>query len=216
MMNIPYSLIGVLFFCVFSITAWPQSQSSQRLLEDCEIAQKFYLPSSQKVLCNDTYLFFGPNLPNESFPQADPDQPLRVAAFNLYHLGNDQGWLKDLTLVAQIMNQWDIVGTTEMMPLPAKDGHDFNVRLSQALHENTIDPELKGMAYRSFKVSGYISLLLELQALDPSWSLIMSSHPQGEGTHAEAAGYYYRANQVQLLPTPLCAKAINEDRKSVV
>ena len=48
---------------------------------------------------------------------------IRIGTFNLFHMGDNQSSLKNFKVVAKIMNQWDIVGSQELLPLPGPQAY---------------------------------------------------------------------------------------------
>ncbi|WP_413290108.1 hypothetical protein [Bdellovibrio sp. HCB337] len=129
---------------------------------------------------------------------------LRIGSFNLFHLGDNQAPMKSLSLVAKIINQWDVVGAQEMMPLPGEWAvanqkiYDFLV----ANRANVVFP------HQNWKVTfpGYLALLHELHEIDPSWALILQPSPEGEGTSGEMAGFFYRSSRVRLKDWGYCPR----------
>jgi hypothetical protein len=137
---------------------------------------------------------------------------LRIGTFNLFHLGDNQSSLKNFKVVAQIMNQWDIVGSQELMPLPGPQADSNFVifkLLSQTGHENEFVQ--KNLAVER---PGYLNLLTALRELDPSWALILQSEAEGEGGSGEMAGFYYRQSVVQLREWDYCPIEKAADLKS--
>ena len=138
--------------------------------------------------------------------QKKPDGQIRIASFNAYHLGDEQAIMKNYALVAKMMNQWDIVGTQELMPLPGYWANHNDllasiVKDSQPLEIQVVEP-------------GYYRLLKKLQELDPSWSLILQSMPEGTGPAGEMSGFYYRAQYVQPKKWDYCDLNLSADLKT--
>lgn len=157
--------------------------------DDCDQRELFEKNDKVSWVCTDNYVHIYPLKP---IIQKNP-QKIKIAAFNVYHLGDDQARLKDLNAMAIIMNQWDLIGATEMMPLPMTYA-DENRKLRDVVRGNY----QKLPANWRVMEPGYYKLLKELQSKDPSWSLIFQPMPEGEGSTGELAGFYYRASKVQL------------------
>lgn len=124
--------------------------------------------------------------------QSAQKEKIRIGSFNLFHLGDNQTPLKNFTLVAKIINQWDVVGVQELMPLP-RETSAANRLITIALTQQT------GTLYpNDWRVEspGYLKLLGELRKLDPAWALILQAHPDGEGSAGEMSGFYYRSSAV--------------------
>ncbi len=139
-------------------------------------------------------------------------QNLRIGTFNLFHMGDNQSSLKNYKVVAQIMNQWDIVGSQELMPLPGPqaDSNYVIFKLLSQTGENNIFVQKKLQVERP----GYLNLLSALRELDPSWALILQPEAEGEGGSGEMAGFYYRQSVAQLREWDYCPAAKAADLKS--
>lgn len=128
-----------------------------------------------------------------------PGETLRVANFNVYHLGDDQGRYKSHDIVADMMNQWDVVSAVELMT-PNGDAirHNSVVRKQRELGQESDEVRIR--------LPGYLQLLRQLMQKDPSWSLVMTPSPLKEpgASHAELIGFYYRKSRVELDGTALC------------
>lgn len=137
---------------------------------------------------------------------------VRIGSFNLYHLGDNQPKLKNYNVVANIINQWDIVGAQEFMPLPG-DYADSNARIFELLSKtgNNNDFVQKKL---QVEVPGYLKLLNALRKLDPNWALILQPTAEGEGTSGEMAGFFYRQSVVQLRDWSYCPVEKSTDLKS--
>ncbi|MBC86003.1 MAG: hypothetical protein CL677_02400 [Bdellovibrionaceae bacterium] len=182
-----------------------------------------------KFICDRRqYLLFGPDSGHEYNDRSARYGKLKIASFNLLHLGNLITPYKQLDLIAKMMNQWDIVAALEMKTIPTTSIiHTHNLRVLDRLEE--IQEELKDISrdyelsrvldnqqrkrelieertnqFQSYIFPGYIQLLFALKELDPSWSLIMTAEGQGQGHHQELTGFYYRAKRVKNLATRAC------------
>lgn len=158
-------------------------------LDDCLLSPYVYLRTNDVVTtCTNNYVHFYSTKPRKRVPKTGK---IRIGSFNLFHLGDNQAPLKNFPLMAEVINQWDLVGGQEMMPLPSVWA-ESNARIYEMMLKKNVNLP------RDWTVinPGYINLLRELQILDPSWSLIMQSVPEGEGSTGEMAGFFYRASVV--------------------
>lgn len=137
---------------------------------------------------------------------------IRIGSFNVFHLGDNQASLKNFTLIAKIMNQWDIVGAQELMPLPGPQAVSnqaiFNLLAQTGANNDYVKKNLQ------VERPGYLNLLTELRRLDPSWALIIQSEAEGEGGAGEMAGFYYRQSVVQLREWNYCPAEKAADLRS--
>ncbi len=153
--------------------------------------------------CTKNYLHFFPSqeLRNRNNP-ARPNDQISLGSFNMFHLGDNLSSLKNFSLVAEIVYQCDVVAAQEFMPLP---NDDANLNTKIADHIKRLGPAAKiPFEPWSVRTPGYLSVLIELQKLDSSWSLIMQASPAGEGSTGEMAGYFYRSARVQLAEWKYC------------
>ncbi len=160
-------------------------------LDDCLQSAYIYFQSDDIVSeCTFNYVhFYSAKAPKK--PSRRPSQ-VRIGSFNLYHLGDSLSPMKNLPLMAEIMNQWDLVGAQEMMPLPGMWSAS-NTRIFEMIAK-------KNVKFRdgwTVVTPGYLDLLRALQKLDPNWSLIMQPIPEGQGSTGEMAGFYYRASVIR-------------------
>jgi endonuclease/exonuclease/phosphatase family metal-dependent hydrolase len=125
-------------------------------------------------------------------------QNIHLASFNILHPGMSKTRYKDFKIMAQIINQWDLIGTQELIPITGLD-LDNN---KEVLKNINIKPEFA----QYYRYPGYINLLLELQKLDPTWTLIMSNKAEGsiDSDVKEYTGYFYRQNIIKPIVTKYC------------
>lgn len=129
-------------------------------------------------------------------------QKIRIGSFNLFHMGDHQAPLKNYDLIAKVMNQWDLVGAQELMPLPGE-----LAQANESLYKWMVSQNGKiDVPYSNWQVErpGYLSLLKALRRLDNSWSLIIQALPAGEGATGEMAGFYFRGSAVHLKTWDYC------------
>lgn len=172
-------------------------------LDDCLLHDILYnRDNGIDAHCTKNYVHFFPNENQKNKKnEKRPAKELKVASFNLFHLGDNQAPIKSYAIVASIINQWDIVGGQEMMPLA------FNI----ANENNKLGEAIQGQKSLNFPFEdwsvpapGYLRVLRELQQLDTSWALILQPTSEGEGGAGEMAGFYYRSSIVQLEEWDYC------------
>ena len=105
---------------------------------------------------------------------------------------------KDYAVVAQIINQWDLVALSEMIPVIG-ELLKFNNHAIKAYRNKTITlAELR----QSYFQPGYLKLLRELRKLDPSWGLLLTS--VGQSSVSELYGFFYRSSTVMPEKSQYC------------
>lgn len=171
-------------------------------LDDCMQNSVLYGKTSHLVAeCTGNYVHFYPDDVNPRAAEST-NGDLRIGSFNLFHMGDNQSSMKNFGLVAKIINQWDVVGAQEMMPLPG-EWADANQKIFTLLSANSGKVNFPHENW-SVVMPGYLRLLVELQALDPSWAIILQPVPEGEGTSGEMAGFFYRSKKVRLKEWGYC------------
>ena len=130
---------------------------------------------------------------------------VRIANYNLLHPGTSKALFKDYSLVAKIINHYDIVSGLELL---ATVGHDEqNNKAVLALLKSSPNNQQAAALYRA---PGYLEILFELKKLDPSWSLILS--PRGDsallGSVEELVGFFYRGSTATPTINPHCQEVM--------
>lgn len=163
--------------------------------------KKFVVSKSYQVDCFYHYHHFYKKdiRPSRKVPS------FKMAAANLFHPGNAKTLFKDYALMAEMLNQWDLVTAVELLPVIGKDKH-HNKALLKFLSKPDLTRKEIQEAKTLFRSPGYLKLLTQLQKLDPSWSLILS--PRGEAlkeAHVqELSGFYYRRSKVRPKVNEFC------------
>ena len=167
-----------------------------------------------------------------SYEDAIAQKEVKISAFNVYQSGSTRTEYKDYTLVAKVMNNWDLVGVTELVPIIGiDDRHNqaiidllnkieqegLNPALGEEKSDNveiTIDQKVE-LLKKQYELPGYVKILLELQKLDPSWSLLLQGDEEGAAgaTVHELAGYFYRAKVVRPIQNEYCYQFFKDKRK---
>lgn len=200
----------------------------------CQTIDQLLVRKQFKVGCFSNYQHFGPtSIGTKS------SGPLRIAGYNLLHPGTSKSLFKDYSLVAKIMNKYDVVSGLELLGSVGHDEVNNQAVVSflqdspqlvadlKALIAKTTDAnkvkDLKvklsklvadtNKAYDLYRGPGYFNILMALKKLDPSWALILS--PRGdsalEGSVEEMVGFYYRASTVTPVINPHCNEYKDND-----
>ncbi|MEZ0392406.1 MAG: hypothetical protein ACAH59_09335 [Pseudobdellovibrionaceae bacterium] len=216
-MSLHYSLFFLAFF-LFSCQTTPKNQFTESRqpaltsadwpegpIDDCiqsELIFGFSKPVSSECTFNYVHIYPSDmgNTPILNHGQA------KIGSFNVFHMGDKQAPLKDFRRIAKIMNQWDLVGTQEFMPLSTESALD-NRLLFQALKGKDKEAVHSLFKNQPALAPGHIRMLIELQKLDSSWALIMQPVPEGEGSSGEMAGFFYRSSVTRLKEWDYCPKS---------
>lgn len=185
--------------------------------EKCREIKKYSVGTSFSVDCFHNYHHYNSKSHsyNYSATEALSRKQLKVAEYNLWHPGSLRSGFKDIPFVAKIMNRWDVIAATELLPVIGRDEENNNQvvdfleegpkLLSELEKTDGNEEQIKELkenielAKKLYRAPGYLKILYELRKLDRTWSLILA--PRGEAsspTHVqEMVGFYYRASVVK-------------------
>lgn len=193
--------MGAFLFLALSaaISAHAYRPTDLNILRECQWNQKFL---STRVDCNDLYHHYPPK--SASPQKKSPNERLKIASFNAYRLGSAQTLFKDYSIVAKMLNRWDLIALSEMHPNQG-DQLAFNLNLVKAMEAGTISQD---QAEKAYIPPGYLQLLRKLQSVDPSWGLIVS--PVGQSSIYELYGFLYRASKLAPSRSNYCQGYFND------
>ncbi|MEA9356905.1 hypothetical protein SHI21_11840 [Bacteriovorax sp. PP10] len=193
----------------------------------CEAIKALIVNKEYALDCYTNYNHYGPTSNAVRSTGA-----LKIANYNLLHPGTSKALFKDYTLIAKIMNRYDIVAGLELLATVGRDEQnnrsvleliqgsaDMVTKLRQqksklkdSLKIQEMDVKIVKLindtrtAYDLYRAPGYLRVLTELKKLDPSWALILS--PRGDsalaGSVEELSGYFYRSNAATPTVNPHC------------
>lgn len=194
---------------LISVSAWANEDLQNREQGECRVAAKRYLfLSDYKIECDDNYILF-----EAKDIQTKKKSKIEMAAFNILRTGTDQTLFKDYEYLAKMINQWDLVGVVEIMPIPHSQLKynsvidDVRVQLMahQENYNKTQYQKYLELLDASYEKPGFIKILEALKRLDDTWSLILAPKPTGDNPASyELSGFYYRASVVENRPTAFC------------
>lgn len=184
-------------------------------LDDCLRSGRIYERLSDlDSVCTPNYVHYFPRVDTKTEKNTQVSAPtvksIKIGSFNMFHLGDDQTPLKNMKLMASVIDNWDVVGAQELMPLP-KDWSVANRQIDELLTDEK--GQLKTFPYQDWIVvkPGYLQLLEALRERDKSWALIMQATAEGEGNTGEMAGFFYRSSRVKLKELSYCPKDQSAD-----
>ena len=199
--------------------------------ETCSELKRFLSDSIGNIECLGGTFHLNSKSVNKyySYQAAMKQKNVRISAFNVYQSGSTRTEYKDYKLVAKVMNNWDVVGATELVPIIGIDNRHNNSIIgllnkieksdavpsfNEQMPELTRNQKIK-LLKSQYEKPGYIKILVELQKLDPSWSLLLSASEDGAAgaTVHELAGYFYRAKVVTPVQNDYCYEFYKDKRK---
>ena len=126
--------ITLLLVCSSSLLANEKSTYFP-IHNECENNKKF-LTSDYNIQCNVNYHHYNSSAArnNYSSAYARSHGEVKIAEFNVLHPGMSKSRFKDYKKVAQIINQFDVVGVTELIPLMSDDART-NDAILKFIHE---------------------------------------------------------------------------------
>lgn len=206
-------------------------------IKTCKTIDSLIVKKQFKIECFSNYQHYEPTTKSHQ-----TKGHLKIAGYNLLHPGTSKSLFKDYSLVAKLMNNYDIVSGLEIL---GTIGHDevnnkavlelidsgpkllaeLETQKTQTTNEEKIkEIELKLIKLKAdienasslYRAPGYLKILTALKSLDPSWGLILS--PRGDGAFAgaveEMVGFFYRANSVTPITNPHCEE-FKDDRGGI-
>jgi len=214
------SLTLALFVLSFAFQVWAFEEQTQQ----CEDLKSFLSEDVGQVECELNYHHFNSNASKKfyDYKKALGQKKVRISTFNVYQAGSSRTEFKDLELVAKMMNHWDVVGATELVSAIGIDKrHNFAIveqirKLEASLGQLNSSEKVKAKKEiqrlkKQYVLPGYVNILKELQEIDPSWSLVLTSTEEGakNATVKELGGYFYRASIVKPIENEYCEKYYN-------
>lgn len=235
-MLLRFSLVCVLVLGGLSVKAKTPEldhQKNREFRQKCERVRDFNVQGRFEVECFHNYHHYNAEAFEQRYSsfEAYSHGEVRIGSFNLWHPGTSKSGFKDYRLVAQVVDQWDVVAAQELLPVVGEDlrhnedvtdflekaprllrtlQRDLSVsrgeqkrKLVKRIEKLESDLELAPKLYRG---PGYLKLLKELRKRDPSWSLILA--PRGEAAESfhvqELTGFYYRSSRVRPVVNKHC------------
>ncbi len=182
--------ILTIFLLLICSTSFAYRDSDIDNLNECHWNKKALKNNKINVFCNDLYHLYSP----QSVKVSKKKSSIKLGAFNI--LGS--GRFKDYGLITNVIKNYDLIAVSEMRHSTGRK-FESNINLSK-------NPSLNFTNY--YHKPGYLKLLLELQKIHTSWSLILS--PAGQSQNEELLGFYFRADKVQLQNSEYC-KSYNKN-----
>lgn len=148
--------------------------------------------------CYPQYVHFNSEVAKAAYRPSGASS-FKLASFNVLYQGSDRSRFKDLKLVAQLINEFDLITVQEILNTDARS-ESHNDRLWKYYHE-TKDKE----ALKHFLLPPAMLILNELRELDPSWALILSRKAKVDGRNdIEELGFFYRGKVVKPINNEHC------------
>jgi len=196
-------------FVAHAISVEREQELNQEFKAYCDQVSKYVIKNHYSVTCDTDYHHYNSRAALNHY-NSNPDHDIKIANYNLLHPGSNKNSYKDIALVAQIINEYDLVSAQELIPRLGNDMRHNNDLVDMI--EDTKNYDLEKL----YKIPGYILILEELRKLDPSWALITS--PRGEASSPssvhEMLGFFYRASIVRPKETEHCSElATKNDRE---
>jgi len=108
---------------VFANTSLTDLQTRQKYKAECNQIKKYSVKKSMNVRCYLNYNHYNAATSTKNYKRSKAlkKEEIKIAEFNIYHPGMNKTRYKDFKKVAQLINKWDIVGATELLPLVSTD-----------------------------------------------------------------------------------------------
>ncbi len=224
------TFLFILCFTQVSLAYTPEEDrlAIEEARSECERISNLVIGDDYQVECGELYQHF--NKPSRyTYRPKGPE--VKIASFNLYYPGSYKTIFKDFKLLAELMNQWDVIGAQELLNVMGQDAkhnadvlefiesgdqlaETYKIKLGEAQEEerdywrerlSTLESDLV-KAPSLYRAPGYVRLLNELRKLDPTWALVLSPRAEAaQDSHVqELSGFFYRGNKVRLRDNPHC------------
>jgi len=139
---------------------------------------------------------------------------IQIAGFNMLQPGTKSSRYKHIPSLLNMMNKWDVIGTTELMSLDAYT-MKYNRLVLNAFGSST-KKSVNNKFKRMYRLPGYLVLLKELQKRDKTWGLLLTPSKQGSPSAniRELVGVFYRGRYVTPMHNKYCASNYKKRSKS--
>lgn len=236
-------LLSLAALLSFSAYAMPEPDIRNNYRKEClEISD--FIKSDYSVQCQYNYHHFNATAYKERYDRerAIEQQKVRIAGFNVLHPGMSKTRYKDYDQLARIIDQFDVVGATELLPLVSDDLKNNKLvtrflkrapkeilKLREKIKSESDTKKIKELALKLesvesdlsrakklYRMPGYLEILHALHRLEngKDWALILS--PRGEAAREtdvqEMVGFYYRASKVKPKVNQYCRDIRTEGR----
>lgn len=117
-----YTLL--LFFLAplaFAMSGQYEQQQNIKYRQQCLEIQKFLVKNKFPVSCHYNYHQYNDSTNSYRNDLVRKVGKIKIAGFNLWHPGSTKTAFKDYELVAKTINQWDLVGAVELLPVIGDD-----------------------------------------------------------------------------------------------
>jgi hypothetical protein len=160
----PLLLVLSVPFSVLANGKMSDIDARNKYKSECNEIKKYSVKNSMNVHCYLNYNHYNANASTKNYKQSKAlkKEDVKIATFNIYHPGMNKTRYKDFKKVAQLINKWDIVGATELLPLVSTD-----------LKHNT--DLVNFIEYEAPKLIELIDIKIKKLKLDPSKNMAIVS-----------------------------------------
>ncbi|MFA7613394.1 MAG: hypothetical protein WCY48_04095 [Candidatus Caldatribacteriota bacterium] len=123
------------FLILFCFIQWTYAQHWEDEISEFDSYRKECLNYKSRITDYEINCFYNFHHFNASKRDAKTFRKnIQIAEFNMLHPGMKKTWLKDYDLLAQIINEYDVVAATELIPLTNRD-RKFNDDLEKFIND---------------------------------------------------------------------------------
>lgn len=223
---------------VWAYTPEQDREAIEQTQAECERISEMVVHGRFDVECGELFQLY--NKPTRyTYRPKGPE--VKIGSFNLYYPGSYKTIFKDFKLLAGLINRWDVIGVQELLGVMGQDakhnedvlkflnsGDDlkaaYQAKLGEVSEEErdywsekleTLKSDLE-KAPALYRGPGFLKLLEELRALDPSWALVVSPRAEAaQDTHVqEFSGFFFRGSKVKLRANPHCESERSEAKQA--
>lgn len=228
----------LLALSIASLLAAPSFAADERPI--CEFVKEHLAESlNLHAVCKPTFSAYCKKTPANikkgctSYKRGSKNSNIKIAGFNVYNLGMGQDFsgnkltgLKQNSILAETIAQFDLTGAVELKHL-AKEDRSYNEKLLTAIADlrsgkrdkikfisRTKEKSELGLSdiQDQFRVPEYLKVLNELIKRDSNFALVLSNdlfpRLSDDLLNNELSGFFYKRNKLNLRPTPYCGKKV--------
>src|SRR5690606_11766632 len=114
--------LSVFLFCAVAhaITVEREQDLNAEFKVYCEETARFVVKNRYTVTCSDEFHHYNARAAANHY-SSNQTSDLKIANYNLLHPGSNKNSYKDMALVAQIMNEYDVISVQELIPRLGND-----------------------------------------------------------------------------------------------
>lgn len=118
-----YPIFLLFAFPLITLANQTDLEIRKKYQAECNQIKKYSIKNSMNIHCYLNYNHYNANGSTKNYSRSNAirKDDVKIAEFNVLHPGMSKTRYKDYKKVAQLINRWDVVGATELLPLISDD-----------------------------------------------------------------------------------------------